>query len=163
MNHLFKNVEASYTHYPKTARPGPALQTAEVYFKWYLIYPESLPISEDELLEAQTFLREDIGAGRLELNQEVGFVVQHRTVEWLILYVCTWRGNNEIWETLYHKHLPSGGYVKHKRDDTTGTFCVWVMSAVRHEQKAWSQYLQSARDEAAQATYLHDQLSDLVW
>ena len=163
MNDWFNQVEASYSHYPKLIRPGPALETTQVYFKWHLIYPEKLPISEQEVLEAQAMLRGELEAGRLELNHEVGFVVQHRTAEWMILYVCTWRGNNEIWETLYHQHLPSGQFAKHKRSDTSGTFCVWVMAAVSHEQKAWTRYLRSPRDEAAQKVYLHDQLTDVVW
>lgn len=163
MNQFFSNVEASYRHYPKQIRPASALQTPEVYLKWYLIYPETLLISEQERLEAQEYLRDELEAGRLELKNEVGFVVQHRTAEWMILYVCTWRGNNEIWETLYHRKLPGGGFTKHKRDDTTGTFCVWVMSAVRHEQQAWSRFLQSERDAESQKIYLQDQLTSEVW
>jgi hypothetical protein len=164
MSGWFDQVEAGYQHYPKQVRPGPALKTPKVYFKWHLIYPKKLPISEQEILEAQAMLREELEAGRLELNHEVGFVVQHRTAEWMILYVCTWRGNNEIWETLYQNRLSAGaGYKKLEREDTSPTFCVWVMAAVSHEQKAWSRYLKSARDDAAQKTYLNDQLIAEVW
>lgn len=159
----FQQVAPDYRHYPKWVRPTSALQTPEVYFKWYLIYPETLPIVDEERLEAQAFIGEEVESGRLELKDEVGFVVQHRTPEWMILYVCTWRGNNEIWETLYHRKLPGGSFVKHRRTDTTGTFCVWVMSAVRHEQQAWSRYLRSERNAKAQEDYLGDQLHDLVW
>lgn len=160
---FFQQVEPSYQHYPKKVHPADALQTLEACLKWYLIYPEHLPISEEEREEAQRFVQEELSTGQLEMKNEVGFVVQHRTPEWMILYVCSWRGNNEIWETLYHKRLSAGGYEMHRRKDTTGTFCVWVMAAVRHEQKAWSCYLRSGRDEAAQEAYLNDQLNDVVW
>lgn len=160
----FKQVEMGYRHYPKRVQPAPALQTPEVYLKWYRIYPEALPISEEERLEAQNYLREELALGRLELSNEVGFAVQHRTPEWLILYVCTWRGNNEVWETLYHNRLASGeGYKPFQRANTSPTFCVWVLAAVAHEQKAWSRFLGSARDPSAQENYLHDQLTDGVW
>jgi hypothetical protein len=38
-----------------------------------------------------------------------------------------------------------------------GTFCVWEMGAVVHEQQAWIRYLCSARDAAAAQAYLADQ------
>ena len=77
------------------------------------------------MLEAQHHLRAELDSNSLELSDEVGFVIQHRTAEWMILYVCTWRGNNEIWETLYHKHLPAeSDFEKFKRSDTSATFCV---------------------------------------
>lgn len=163
LSQMFSQVSSDYQHYPKMIRPGPALVTSDVYLKWHFIYPESLPISEEQISEAQIFLREEMSGGRLELKDEVGFVAQHRTAAFLILYVCTWRGNNEVWETLYHKPIPGGGYGVFQRQDTSPTFCVWVMAAVTHEQKAWTRYLRSERDEGAREAYLQDQLTDLIW
>jgi hypothetical protein len=161
---MFNQVSADYRHVQKTVRPGPALVTTDTHLKWHLIQPESLPISEAQVLEAQTFLREELASGRLGLKDEVGFVVQHRTAEWLILYVCSWRGNNEVWETLYQQHLGSGvGYQVFQRENTSPTFCVWVLSAVAHEQQAWSRYLLSGRDQTAKEVYLSDQLAGTVW
>ena len=159
----FNQVSSDYRHYAKLIRPGPALITSDVYFKWLLIYPQSLPISEEQVDEAQTFLWEEI-VSSLELKDEVGFVVQHRCAEVLILYVCTWRSNNEVWETLYHRSIaPAAHYKKLARQDTSPTFCVWVLSAVAHEQRAWTRYLRSERGDEARAAYLSDQLSDEVW
>jgi hypothetical protein len=162
----FAQVEATYSHYPKWVQPASALITPQVFLKWYLIYPESLPITAEQIAEAQTCLREGLSAGRLALSNEVGFVVQHRCAEVLILYVCTWRGNNEVWETLYHKPITPNNwdppYAMHERENTSGTFCVWVLPAVLHEQKAWVRYLQSPRDEAAQQAYIGDQLTGVV-
>lgn len=161
---MFSQVAPDYRHTQKSIRSGPALVTADVYLKWHLIYPEHLPIPDEQVLEAQTLLREEISTGRLDLKDEVGFVVQHRTAGFLILYVCTWRGNNEVWETLYHKRVDADtGYEILQRENTSPTFCVWVLSAVTHEQKAWSRYLLSERDQPAREAYLSDHLTGRVW
>jgi hypothetical protein len=163
INHLFSQVSSTYQHQAKSARPGPALETANVYLKWSLIEPESLPITPAQVGEAQEFLLEELNSGRLKLHNEVGFVVQHRCAKVLILYVCTWRGDNEVWETLYHAVLePQALYKVTERENTSPTFCVWVLPAVLHEQRAWVKYLESARDHAAQMAYLGDQLTGQV-
>jgi hypothetical protein len=162
-NHLFSQVSSSYQHQHKSARPGPALETSDVYLKWSLIEPESLPITSAQVNEAQTFLLEELNSGRLKLSNEVGFVVQHRCAKVLILYVCTWRGDNEVWETLYHTVLqPQARYKVTQRENASPTFCVWVLPAVLHEQRAWVKYLESARDLVAQEAYLHDQFTGQV-
>jgi hypothetical protein len=163
INHLFSQVSSTYQHQPKFVRPGPALVTNNVYLKWSLIEPESLPITPDQVNDAQVFLLEELSTVRLKLHNEVGFVVQHRCAKVLILYVCTWRGDNEVWETLYHTVLePEARYKVTQRENTSPTFCVWVLPAVLHEQRAWVKYLESSRDLMAQEAYLHDQLTGQV-
>jgi hypothetical protein len=78
IDYLFSQVSSTYQHQAKSARPGPALETSDVYLKWTLIEPESLPITPSQVNEAQTFLLEELNSGRLKLHNEVGFVVQHR-------------------------------------------------------------------------------------
>jgi hypothetical protein len=165
---LFSQVSSTYQHQHKSVRPGPALETSGVYFKWSLIEPESLPITPAQVNEAQTFLLEELNSKRLKLHNEVGFVVQHRCAKVLILYVCTWRGDNEVWETLYHTVVGSEADVANahykvtQRENTGPTFCVWVLPVVLHEQRAWVQYLESSRDHAAQTAYLGDQFAGQV-
>jgi hypothetical protein len=163
INHLFSQVSSAYQHQPKFVRPGPALVTNDVYLKWHLIEPESLPITPTQVQDAQTFLLEELSGGRLKLHNEIGFVVQHRCAKVLILYVCTWRGDNEVWETLYHTGLePKARYKVTQRENTSPTFCVWVLPAVLHEQRAWVKYLESSRDLVAQGLYLSDQMTGQV-
>jgi hypothetical protein len=163
INHLFSQVSSTYQHQHKSVRPGPALVTNEVYLKWSLIEPESLPVTPAQIDEAQAFLLEELSTGRLKLHNEIGFVVQHRCAKVLILYVCTWRGDNEVWETLYHTPVePDARYKVTERENTSPTFCVWVLPAVLHEQRAWVKYLESSRDQVAQEAYLGDQLSGQV-
>ena len=164
----FDQVSPSYRHQQKWAQPAPALLTETLCLKWYVVYPAALPISEAQLMDAQAFLRGEVEAGRLALQNEVGFVVLHRCATVLIIYACTWRNDNEVWETLYHKDLTADAptadapYQRLRREDTSPTFCVWVLPAVLHEQGAWVRYLQSPRDAAAQAAYLGDQLTGWV-
>jgi hypothetical protein len=133
-----------------------------------LIEPESLPITPAQVNEAQTFVLEELSGGRLKLHHEVGFVVQHRCASVLILYVCTWRGDNEVWGTLYHTVVApeadagDARYTVTQRQNTSPTFCVWVLPAVLHEQRAWIRYLESSRDQVAQEAYLNDQLTGQV-
>lgn len=163
INSFFSQVSSTYQHQAKSLRPGPALVTNEVYLKWSLIEPESLTITPVQVNEAQAFLLEELRTGRLKLNSEVGFVVQHRCAKVLILYVCTWRGDNEVWETLYHTVVgPEARYTVTERENTSPTFCVWVLPAVLHEQRAWVKYLESSRDHAAQEAYLRDQMTAQV-
>jgi hypothetical protein len=163
IDHLFSQVSSTYQHQPKSVRPGPALMTNDVYLKWTLIEPESLPITPAQVDEAQEFLLEELNSGRLKLHNEVGFVVQHRCAKVLILYVCTWRGDNEVWETLYHTSAqPDAHYKVTQRENTSPTFCVWVLPAVLHEQRAWVQYLESSRDHLAQEAYLSNHLTGQV-
>jgi hypothetical protein len=163
INHLFSQVSSTYKHQNKSVRPGPALVTNNVYLKWTLIEPESLRITPIQVNEAQEFLLEELSSGRLKLNNEVGFVIQHRCAKVLILYVCTWRGDNEVWETLYNAAvMPDAHYKILQRENTSPTFCVWVLPAVLHEQQAWVKYLESSCDHQAQEAYLSDQLTGQV-
>ncbi|MGZ3460911.1 MAG: hypothetical protein ACXU86_20680, partial [Archangium sp.] len=65
--------------------------------------------------------------------------------------VNTWRGNNELWETLFYKNGDAmNGFELWPRDAMhKPAFCVWELAAVWHETKAWQKFLLSPRDERA--------------
>lgn len=158
---LFHEVADDYNHVRKEMRVAPPLMAPGIFSKWYLINPPDRPFIESEVQAAQSFLLSEIDSGRLRLHNEVGFPVQHRCAKVDIFYVCSWRDNNELWETLYT--LPVGGtYQLTERNNTTGTYCVWVIPAVTHEQQAWLTYLRSPRDDAARRRYCEDQASGEV-
>ena len=102
---LFQQVAVNYAHNPKFVRPASALSSPGVYLKWYLIQPEARPISDADCSAAQAFVQAEILQNRLALKQQIGFVVQHRCTGVDILYVCSWRNDNEVWETLYHQSI----------------------------------------------------------
>jgi hypothetical protein len=159
---LFHHVEPSYRHYSKRVAPAPALVRPDIHLKWYtLAVPERMH-SAAEVTDAQAFIASEIGINRLELRNEIGFVVQHRVATADVFYVCSWNGNNELWETHYYRPLSTGQFEVGRHGTKFPTFCVWVLSIVHHEMQAWSRYLKSARDAAARSSYARDQLDATV-
>jgi hypothetical protein len=158
-------VDAQYRHYPKVFTPKPELALGAARLKWYQLAKEATPVEPATDRLARDYLEAEFKAGRLALDGELGFVVLHRCgTDFYFLLVSTWRNSNELWESVLYK---DGGRMRtfdrfefqgHHR----GTFCVWELGAVWHEQQAWSRYLSSARDEAARATYLADLHSGIV-
>lgn len=160
----FEQVVPEYQHRQKFVRPGEALITPKVYLKWYDIYREETPISPEQIQDARAFLQAELEAGNLPLNNELGFAIHHQCTNVYILYICTWRNENEVWETLYHKDLTGDGkfHLFERSSPTTPTFCVWVLGAVWHEQQAWTRYLYTKRDDAARLAYVQDQMTGLI-
>jgi hypothetical protein len=158
---LFSNVAPDYAHVEKIMQPAAALIAPGLYQKWYLVHPPERQFSAGDIADAQDFMRAEVEGGRLALLNEVGFTVQHRCASVDIFYVCSWRGNNELWESIYHR--PHGGqFTLAQRPTKTATYCVWVIPAVMHEQRAWLVYLRSRRDDAARRAYCNDQVSGPV-
>jgi hypothetical protein len=160
---MFEQVAPAYQHRQKFVKPGDALITSNVYLKWYDIYHEETPIPSQFVDEARSFLLSELEAGKLPLKNELGFAIHHQCSRAYILYICTWRNENEVWETIYFKDLTDDGTFRLlERGSTAPTFCVWVLGVVWHEQQAWARYLYSERDDAAKYVYVQDQMTGLV-
>ena len=101
----YEQVASDYQHRQKRVKPGEALITPQVYLKWYDIFREESPIPPQFIHEARSFLCSELEAGNLLLKNELGFAIHHQCSGVHILYICTWRNENEVWETIYHKHL----------------------------------------------------------
>ena len=104
-------------------------------------------------------------ADRVGLDGEVGFVVLHRCEnDFYFLIVSTWRGNNELWESVYYKQdAATPGFSLFPREGRhKGAYCVWELGPVWHEQQAWVRFLTSSRDAAAQQAYLDDRFAGSV-
>ena len=102
--------------------------------------------------------------GPAGLAGELGFVICHRCGDsFYFLLVCTWRNQNEMWETVYAKDVATGaGFQLVPQGTHLEVICVWELGAVLHEQQAWSRYLRSARAEQDKLAYLHDRFSGSV-
>jgi hypothetical protein len=105
-----------------------------------------------------------VAAGKLNIDGELGFVIHHLCGEsFYFLIVCTWRNQNEMWETLYGQDMSAGGgYQLVPQGSHLEVICVWELGAVLHEQQAWSRYLRSARDVQAKRDYLEDRFTGTV-
>jgi hypothetical protein len=147
-------VAKNYGHGPKEMTPGAAMETNGALLKWYALAPQDRQVPPEIDRLARNYLEKT----RLEAAG-FGFVILHRCGnDFYFLIVSTWRGNNEVWETVFYKN---GGamsdFALWPRDGMhKPTFCVWELAVVWHETKSWERFLGSARDKAAAQTWLSD-------
>ena len=151
---LDSGIDAGYQQKPKRVTPLAHLDTPGAVLKWYGVYPEDRPITD----ELTTLARQHLTAISLEAKG-MGFVVLHRCgADFYFLIVCTWRNSNEIWETVYYKDGDAmADFALFPRDGIhKPAFCVWELVPVWHEQQAWTRFLSSTRDDAAAQAWLDD-------
>ena len=111
-------------------------------------------------------LREfDADARGVGLEPELGFVILHRCGQaFYFLLVSTWRGTNELWETVFYKEneaMQDFGLFTFQGAHR-GTFCVWELGAVLYEKDAWVRFLESARTAQDQQAYLESRFEGAV-
>jgi hypothetical protein len=155
----FLHVDPAYRHYPKLVTPQAALELKGARLKWYDLARAERPVPAEIHRMARDYLVAEAEAGRLELNGDLGFVVLHLCGDdFFFLLVSTWRGSNELWESVYFKqNAATPGFTLFPREQRhKGTFCVWELGPVWHEKQAWVRFLTSTRDAAAQQVYLND-------
>lgn len=158
-------VDPAYGQFPKFIQPRAAQRVRGAQLKWYHVAPADQPVPEEIDALARTYLAAEGDADRLTFDGDIGFVVLHRCGEsFYFLLVSTWRGSNELWESVYAKpsEAASDFSVWPREGRHVPAFCVWELGAVWHEQQAWVRFLQSSRDEAAVAEYMKDQFSGSV-
>ncbi|MFI1176765.1 hypothetical protein [Streptomyces melanogenes] len=153
------SVADTYQHVSKLMTPADGLRLPGAYLKWYDLRRAELELSTEERQQARDFL----ASTELPFDDELGFVILHKcTPTFSFLLVQTWRGENELWETVFAKN-DDGPFQLHTfPGDHRGTFCVWEMGAVWHEAQAWSRYLASVRDDEARKAYVEDRFTGVV-
>jgi hypothetical protein len=160
-----QHVDPAYRHGPKLVTPQALLEIKGARLKWYDLARAATPVPDAIRTLAHDYLVAEAKAGRLELDGDIGFVVLHRCEnDFYFLIVSTWRGNNELWESVcYKQDAATPGFSLFPRERRhKGTYCVWELGPVWHEQQAWVRFLTSPRDTAAQQAYLDDRFSGSV-
>jgi len=160
-----QHVDAAYRHGPKHVTPQARLDLTGACLKWYDLARATTPVPDAIRVLARDHLIAESKADRVGLDGEVGFVVLHRCEnDFYFLIVSTWRGNNEIWESVYYKQdAATPGFSLFPREGRhKGAYCVWELGAVWHEQQAWVRFLASIRDASAQQAYLDDRFAGSV-
>jgi hypothetical protein len=158
-------VRTEYEHISKLIEPAPRLDVGDATLKWYDIAPEDAPVPAEIRELARNALREASSSGALDFAGELGFAILHRCGQsFYFLLISTWRNDNELWETVWAKNGEEETAFSPWPVEGTHrpTFCVWELGAVWHEQQAWSRYLRSERDAAAQQAYLEDAYAGAV-
>ncbi len=152
------SVPTGYVHITKQVRPATPFTTGATALKWYDIAPADASVPNEIHELARTCLHEALLTDAIPLvDGELGFVLLHRCgASFFFLLVCTWRNENELWETVWAKDGPGEAVFRPWPADGAHrpTFCVWELAAVCHERQAWCAYLQSRRDAPARAAYL---------
>ena len=128
--------------------------------KWYDLQEKGLPVTDNMRTRARAAVSAIIADYGIE--GEAGFSILHRCSEaFHFLMVCTWRGSNEIWQSVYY--LDAGmdnfgsfppAYVE--QGLPRPTFCVWEAGVVAHEAKSWAKFLASQRTESDLAHWSED-------
>ena len=159
------SVAADYRHLEKIAHPEPSLALGETSLKWYDVAPDDAPVPLAIRAVARRCLRDAARADELGVLGELGFVVLHRCGEdFYFLLVCTWRNENELWETVWAKDGERTFCFKPWPLEGTHrpTFCVWELGVVAHERLAWARFLSSARDRDSRLEYMRDTYEGVV-
>jgi hypothetical protein len=160
---LLKNdlgVNGSYQHTPKRVTPGDSIEANGAMLKWYRLARPSRTGLNDRLVpdEIESLARAYLAGPALEAKG-LGFVILHRCGnDFYFLIVSTWRGNNELWETVFYKDGEAmADFALWPRDGMhKPAFCVWELAPVWHETKSWERFLMSGRDEKAVQIWQRD-------
>lgn len=148
-----REVAANYVHRDKFATPREGITVGDSRLKWSNVAAPETPVPVEIEALARNFLRDAGTSG------DLGFVILHRCGEsFYFLLVSTWRNENELWETVYAKaSAVEAGFRLFTFDSShRGTFCVWELGVVWHEQQAWKSFLLSKRGPEDVALYLND-------
>ncbi|MCA1658701.1 MAG: hypothetical protein LC627_05335 [Verrucomicrobiaceae bacterium] len=152
-------VKENYQHAPKRATPGEAIQVNGAVLKWYRLHPEDQPVPEEIERLARAYLARTWVSEPDWHLKGLGFVILHRCGnDFYFLIINTWRGNNEVWETVFYKESETmADFALWPREGMhKPTFCVWELAPVWHEKESWERFLTSARDEAAAELWQRD-------
>jgi hypothetical protein len=155
------NVADGYRHVDKVIEPAEDLALPTSHLKWYDVRRPEAVIGEDVRADARAFLTAEVAAGRLAIAGELGFTILHLCGDsFYFLIVCTWRNDNEMWQTGYARDTREGGpFTLVPQATHLQVICVWELGAVLHEREAWTRYLRSARHRSDKIAYLADQFS----
>ena len=156
---MTRDVAASYVHRDKFATPREEIVSGDTQLKWSNIAPLDAPVPKDIEKLARDYLKDVRVAG------DLGFVILHRCGEaFYFLLVSTWRNENELWESVYAKANADESDFKPFIVETAhrGTFCVWELGVVWHEQQAWKRFLTSKRATEDVTRYLNDRFEGSV-
>jgi hypothetical protein len=159
------SVTPDYRHVEKFATAEPSLALDGTILKWYDVAPDDAPVPLAIRALARRNLRDAAHDRTLGELGELGFVILHRCGEdFYFLLLCTWRNENELWETVWAKNGADDVFFRPWPADAAHrpTFCVWELGAVCHEREAWTRFLDSPRDETTRQAYLRDCYSGAV-
>jgi hypothetical protein len=155
--HEVIQVSPTYRHYKKVISSHGVIDPTICRLKWYELNRSDQTIEQAMRDLAQSFVSRYLTSDEGPSAQELGFVLLHQCGEgFYFLGLCTWRGNNELWKTIFFLETDKMEDFMHFQQDEThkDTFCLWELAAVCHEMQAWTTYLLSNRTDQDVDRYL---------
>jgi len=152
-----QQVSPAYRHYDKAIRCHGVIDPKIGRLKWYDVNRSDQPIEQAVHDLARNFVSSKMTSDDSPSAQEMGFVLLHRCGEgFYFLGLCTWRGNNELWKTIFFlKTDTMEDFALFPQDEPhKDTFCVWELAVVSNETQAWTTYLKSNRTDEDADRYL---------
>lgn len=150
-------VSPAYSHYEKVVRYHGTTDPTIGRLKWYEINRSDQPFEQAIRDLARSFVSRKLLSDGSPSAQELGFVFLHRCGErFYFLGLCTWRGNNELWKTIFFLDADTmeDFSLWPQNEPHKDTFCVWELAVVCHEMQAWTTYLTSNRTDQDADRYL---------
>jgi hypothetical protein len=146
--------------YPvKVCRPIGVWMWGAARVKAYVLATDPDDVGPDVVALARSVV--ESAAHQPSSGREVGFVILHRCGPQHLLLACTWRAENELWETVWSD--ADGTFALLDRsNDHLPTYCVWEMGIVTHETRAWRRALDCGAGAAVLDSYLSDHLVGAV-
>lgn len=156
-------IKPSYQHRSKSSLARQPLIIGATDLKWYDLDEPDLRIS-DHTRASATSATQPIP----DPSDIAGFVILHRcSAEFHFLLVNVWRGNNEIWQSVYYIDAQTTEFTPFPSAYPPAgaprpTFCVWETGIVAHESQAWQRYLFSDFSRPAMEIWQNDLLTGTV-
>jgi hypothetical protein len=153
------HLSPDYRHRSKNAVPRGAQTFGRVVLKCYDLDEPACQIADATRSKAQTALADFADVLSTDI---AGFAILHQcSTSFAFLLISTWRGNNELWQSVQHIDTPLTAFAPFdhaypKAADLRPTFCVWELGIVAHEARAWQRYLMSDRSGAHFDTWQSD-------
>lgn len=147
-------MKTSLAAYPsKFASPEGIFIVGKTRFKWYNLTEDLQNISQQDIINAKKCIEN--AEEKFQDIDDIGFVIMHRCGQNYLLLVCTWRSENELWESVYYDG--SGHFeIWERKNIHIPTYCVWEMGIVYHESRAWKKFLGTDREDKNKQHYLED-------
>ena len=147
-------------HYDKFIEPDEDILFENTTLKWYNLAKRDEPVPDEIRALARDFLERESKTGNLKDFGRLGFVILHRCGnDFYFLLAISWRNGNELWESVYAKTNADEKDFQiftFENDLHRGTFCVWELAAVWHEQQAWRRFLLSEKTAQDESNYLQN-------
>jgi hypothetical protein len=157
------NVPTEYIHHDRQVEPREPLIVPSGVLKWYNVFDPGNPLFEGLENDSRQFVERFLATGVADLHYGMGLVVLHHSTANDFLFIGSWRGHQEYWQSVFIRNANSQDpWTPIEHGPISPVFCVWEMAPIWHERNAWVTYLKSNRTIEDRRAWLADRLSAIM-